>query len=234
MAAPIVWNVFLPDNLSTVTHSPAYLTGHIDESNSSIYVTGICSTYVSNENEPVIGYFSSSKMQSRIPVALARHAIRLSVSRSSANSVLCRVYLSETDDPCKCVCILFKPTDLISSFVLSEEYETERHTPTEYRSQLSSLLGVYKNKRTSDCTEQAGRNVEEHMSFLENTFDWCLYMLIVVFTVIEWLLRLISFKWCWSRICVQSPAVVSHISYKLNRFKRAQTVTAYKRTSKLV
>ena len=234
MAAPVVWNVFLPDNL--FTHSSAYLTGRIDESKSSVYVTGVCSTYVNSQNEPIIGSLSFSKTQSRMPdrPALARQAIRLSVSKSSTNSVHCRVFLSDTDDPCKCVCVLFEPRDILSSFVLAERCETESRTHAEYQSQLSSLFGVYKNKCTTRGTEKAGRNFGDHRSVLEKTFAWYLHILIVVFTVMEWLLGVISFKWCWSPLCVQSPAVISHISYKLNRFKRAQSVHALQRTSKLV
>lgn len=232
MAAQIVWNVFLPENL--LKHSSAYLTGHIDQSKSSVYVTGVCSTYIHSENEPIIGNFTSSETQIHSPSALARLAIRLSIFRSSTDSVQCRVYLSEKVDPYKCVCILFEPKDILSSFVLAEESESESRTNAESHSQLSSLFDVYKNKRTSKGREQSSRKFEMHRSFPENTFAWCLYMLIVVFTATEWFLRLISFKWCWSRICVQKPAVISHISYKLNRFKRAQSVNTCQQRSKLV
>jgi hypothetical protein len=243
MAAPMVWNVFLPCNL--LKSSTGFLTGCVNERDSTFYVTGTSSDYVHRDTEVVVGELTSNtnsqkcKHEQKVEEPSTSSATFkfqkqtiawLNVLLLENGSVDCKVYLTDKAEPCECVCILFETDDILSSYYLAQSQscflpsgDSPTSSPLRVSNSMrlvSSIFSLYHKRQRGLDNETDKVLSAQQKTVTERLFSFYVLISTFIFAVMEKILNILTFKLCWSHIVAQCPATISQISYKLTRFQR--------------
>ena len=226
-----VWNVFIP--LDILNDFSMYLTGEIDTSSCSVYVTGTCKHYNCCNDYPIVGKLLASYPSSANSHILSSFNKTLEYLHCdyfvclgyciTTKQVYCCVRALGCSSFLKCICVLFNPSYIFSSVFIHEHFTNE--IKSNKRSHVSRLLTIFNKQKSKLFLNPifSARIVNlNNPNLIIRILCTFFLKLFVFFFTIKNVLHLVLFKWCHLSSFIQIPSTLKLIVTKTLRFKSIQ------------
>lgn len=137
MMAVEMWKVYIPYELFIQPES--FLLGHVNTNNKSVYITAAsCDISVPNpvsEQLNLLGKWTESNFAHK-PVS-RKNSVWINLSKNENVDIVCDAY--ENGVSKRCICIIYKPTEILKSAVLRQRSESLLETSDNIVSLVKAL-----------------------------------------------------------------------------------------------